>query len=395
MKILPNNKLGADQSDWPVHLQQALDLAASVITAVPNPRVGCVLLAGNKIVGRGWHKAAGEDHAEVMALKEAGDRAQSCTAFVSLEPCAHTGRTGPCCDALIEAGVERVVIAGIDPNPQVSGQGIERMEASGIEVFQLTDFDQAARKLNPGYFKRIETGLPYVRCKMAMSLDGRTALANGDSKWITGKPARSDVQKLRAASSAVITGIGTILEDNPSMAVRIEELGFSDRQLQENSAALSRHPLRIIIDSHLRTPDDSRIFEAAGEVKIFTSDIADSGKNPVENVEIIEVAQGQQGLELQSVLECLASDYSCTEVLVEAGATLSGSFIRSGLVDELIIYIAPKLLGSDAKGLLDITGIESLSESLNFEVLDVETIGTDIKVRAVPLKKYQTLFSKS
>ncbi|MBT3532142.1 MAG: bifunctional diaminohydroxyphosphoribosylaminopyrimidine deaminase/5-amino-6-(5-phosphoribosylamino)uracil reductase RibD [Gammaproteobacteria bacterium] len=384
MKSLPNNELGADQRDWPAYMQQALDLAASVISAVPNPRVGCVLFAENKVVGEGWHKAAGQDHAEVMALKQAGDKAKSSTAFVSLEPCAHTGRTGPCCDALIEAGISTVVIASVDPNSKVAGKGIERMEASGIEVFQLTDFDQLAKKINPGYFKRIAKGLPYVRCKMAMSLDGRTALANGESKWITSAEARSDVQKLRAASSAVVTGIGTVLEDDPSMAVRKGELGFSEEELERNSAALSVQPLRVIVDSRLRTPDAARIFEAEGNVIVFAQDQDGSEKNLAENVEIVKTGKGQQGLDLRFVLECLASDYSCSEVLVEAGSELSGSFIREGLVDELVIYIAPKILGSDAKGLLDISGLESLSESLNFEILDVEAIGSDIRVRAIP-----------
>jgi diaminohydroxyphosphoribosylaminopyrimidine deaminase / 5-amino-6-(5-phosphoribosylamino)uracil reductase len=384
MKSLPNNELGADQYDWPVHMQQALDLAANVISAAPNPRVGCVLVSGKTVVGEGWHEAAGEDHAEIMALKSCSGQAKSCIAFVSLEPCAHSGRTGPCCDALVAAQISTVVVASVDPNPDVSGKGIEKMEAAGIEVFQLTDFDSQARDLNSGYFKRREQGLPYVRCKLAMSLDGRTALANGESKWITGKEARADVQRLRAISSAIVTGIGTVLEDDPSMTVRVEELGFKEEQLQKNSKTLSTQPLRVVVDSSLRTPDEANILQRPGEVKIFVGSDIDVDKTLAANVEIVKADTGQQGIDLQNVLECLASDYSCTDVLVEAGSILSASFIRSGLVDELIIYIAPKILGSDAKGLLDITGIESLSESLSFEIRDIESIGTDIRVRAFP-----------
>jgi len=209
MKKISNNELDESILNWPIYMQRALDLACNVLNTTPNPRVGCVLVKGDRVVGEGWHVAAGEDHAEIMALKQAGANAESALAFVSLEPCAHVGRTGPCSSALIEAGVSKVIVASIDPNPEVAGQGVSNLLDAGIEVIQLVDFDQVARQINPGYFKRRESGLPFVRCKLAMSLDGRTALANGESKWITGPAARADVQRLRAESSAIITGIET------------------------------------------------------------------------------------------------------------------------------------------------------------------------------------------
>ncbi|PCJ26837.1 MAG: riboflavin biosynthesis protein RibD [SAR86 cluster bacterium] len=385
MKILSNNDLDADILDWPVYMGQALELARNVIGTSPNPRVGCVLVKGSDIVGQGWHVAAGQDHAEVMALKEAGKAAESAIAFVSLEPCSHTGCTGPCAEALIKAKVAQVVIASIDPNPAVSGEGVAKLEAAGINVFHLVEFDQAARDINPGYFKLREQGLPYVRCKMAMSLDGRTALANGESQWITGPSARSDVQKLRAMSSAVVTGIETVLADDPSLNVRLDELGFSELEMARNELTLTEQPLRVILDSKLRTPTDAKILASPGLVKIFTTAETTEDKNLATNVEIIVADKSGQRVNLRSMLESLGSDFACTDILVEAGATLGGAFIQSGLVDELILYIAPKLLGSDAKALLDISGLQSMSESINFDIVDIRKVGNDIRVTAKPL----------
>ena len=385
MKKISNDKLQPEILDWPVYMRRAIDLAGNAINTSPNPRVGCVLVINQEIVGEGWHVALGEAHAEVMALEQAGDRAKSSIAFVSLEPCSHTGRTGPCSDALIKAGVSQVVIACIDPNVEVAGKGVEKLIAAGIPVTQLTDFDSLARAVTPGYFKRREQGIPYVRCKLAMSLDGRTALANGESKWISGQQSRSDVQRLRAESSAVITGIETVLADDPSLNVRIGDLNLTQEDLARNEKALSKQPLRVILDSHLRTPTEAKILSLPGEVKVFSIDTPGTAKNLASNVEYVQAAASGKRVSLHSVLESLASDFACTEVLVEAGATLSTAFIKAGLVDELIVYIAPKLLGSDARSLLNIAGIESMSDSLNFEITDLQQIDCDIRAVLKPV----------
>lgn len=386
MEKIHNDELDPAIIDWPVYMRRAIDLAANSINTSPNPRVGCVLVNDQEIVGEGWHVAAGEAHAEVMALQQAGDRAKDSIAFVSLEPCSHTGRTGPCSDALIAAGISQVVIASIDPNPEVAGSGVEKLLQSGIPVTQLIDFDSLARAVTPGYFKRREQGIPYVRCKLAMSLDGRTALANGESKWITGPASRRDVQSLRAASSAVITGIETVLADDPSLNVRIDELGLHQEELVRNKQALSRQPLRVILDSQLRTPDGAKILFSPGQVKVFSTGSSGVAKNPASNVEYLQATASGKRVNLHSVLESLASDFGCTEVLVEAGATLSTAFIQAGLVDELVIYVAPKLLGSDARSLLDIAGIESMSDSLNFEITDLRQLDSDIRIVLKPIQ---------
>ena len=384
MKKIRNDELEPEFIDWPVYMRRAIDLAGYAINTSSNPRVGCVLVTNQKIVGEGWHVAMGEDHAEIMALKQAGDRATSSIAFVTLEPCSHTGRTGPCSDALIQAGVSQVVIASIDPNPEVAGSGVEKLVAAGIPVTQLTDFDSLARAVTPGYFKRREQGIPYVRCKLAMSLDGRTALANGQSKWISGRQSRSDVQRLRAASGVVITGIETVLADDPSLNVRISDLNLHPEELARNEFSLSTQPLRVILDSRLRTPDTAKILTLPGEVKIFSIEPPEGAKNPASNVEYRQAAASEKRVSLHSVLESLASDFACAEVLVEAGATLSTAFIQAGLVDELIVYIAPKLLGSDARSFLNIAGIELMSDSLNFEIVDLRQIDRDIRIVLKP-----------
>lgn len=382
MKKISNNKLDESILNWPIYMQRALDLACNVLNTTPNPRVGCVLVKGDRVVGEGWHVAAGEDHAEIMALKQAGANAESALAFVSLEPCAHVGRTGPCSSALIEAGVSKVIVASIDPNPEVAGQGVANLLDAGIEVIQLVDFDQVARQINPGYFKRRESGLPFVRCKLAMSLDGRTALANGESKWITGPAARADVQRLRAESSAIITGIETVLADDPFLNVRAEELDLDSAELARNGKALSQQPLRVVLDSKRRIPESAKILALPGDVKIFGA-VAEDAKLAA-NVEYIASAKSGERVSLQFVLESLASDFSCTEVLVEAGPVLSTAFIQAGLVDELIVYIAPKLLGSDARALLNVAGLKSMSETVDFEISDASQLGGDIRLVLKP-----------
>ena len=385
MQILSNNELSEENIDWPVNMRRAIELARKVITATPNPRVGCVLVKGGVVVGEGWHIAAGEDHAEVVALNKAGEQARGATVFVSLEPCSHTGRTGPCTDALLEAGVAEVVIAGIDPDPKVSGKGVAALEGAGISVVHLVDFEGAARAINPGYIKRQQLGLPYVCCKLAMSLDGRTALANGESKWISSAAARADVQKQRARSSAIVTGIGTVLADDPLLNLRGEELDLDPESRAHNKMSLARQPLRVVLDSHLRTPAAARIITADGEVKIYTVKAVPKDQAFPDNVEVVQATKVAASVSLQFVLESLASKFACNEVLVEAGSTLSSAFIRAGLVDELLVYIAPRLLGSDAKALFDLTGLQSLADSVDFEVKDLDKVGGDIRVTLVPV----------
>ncbi|MFP6839076.1 MAG: bifunctional diaminohydroxyphosphoribosylaminopyrimidine deaminase/5-amino-6-(5-phosphoribosylamino)uracil reductase RibD [Pseudohongiellaceae bacterium] len=385
MQTLSNNELNEANIDWPVNMRRAIELACNVITATPNPRVGCVLVKDGVVIGEGWHAAAGEDHAEVMALNNAGERAHGATALVSLEPCSHTGRTGPCTDALLEAGVAEVVIAGIDPDPKVSGKGVATLEKAGIPVFHLVDLEATARAINSGYIKRQQLGLPYVCCKLAMSLDGRTALANGESKWISSAAARADVQKQRARSSAIVTGIGTVLADDPSLNLRPDELDLDTDSRAHNKISLARQPLRVVLDSQLRTPVASRIIAADGDVIIYTAKGGRKDQAFPDNVEVVKAANAAASVSLLSVLESLASKFACNEVLVEAGSILSSAFIQSGLVDELLVYIAPRLLGSDAKASFELTGLQSLADSIDFEIKDLGKVGKDIRVSLVPV----------
>lgn len=392
MQVHRNNILPPDIVDWPVYMRRALELARKVISAAPNPRVGCVIVKDGRIAGEGWHAAAGQVHAEVAALQAAGSQARGATAFVTLEPCAHVGRTGPCADALLVAGVAKVVIAGIDPNPAVAGKGVARLETAGIEVVHLVDFESEAIALNRGYFRRRQQGLPWVTCKLAMSLDGRTALANGDSKWITGPAARADVQLLRARSSAILTGIGTVLADNPALNVRTAQLPLSSTELEANALALARQPLRVILDTLLRTPHTANILQQEGPVAIYTRAIAGSpvaGKSPYpENVTVKTLTGGDSRVPLRSVLESLATEFECNEVLVEAGSIVSTAFIQAGLADELVLYIAPKLLGKDGRALVDLSGLHAMSAVIEFEIVDVAMIGgsghSDIRVTLQP-----------
>ena len=413
MQTLRNTELDGQQASWPQYMRRAIELAASVFTAAPNPRVGCVIVkedadAGDRVLGEGWHKGAGLPHAEPNAIADAhrraaeasGDtsviesrRAQAqrlpagATAFVTLEPCCHTGRTGPCSLALIEAGVERVVIASRDPNPKVSGGGIAALEASGIEVFFLQDFEDFARRLNRGFFSRLERQRPFVRCKLAMSLDGRTALANGESKWITSEAARSDVQRLRAECDAIVTGIETVLADDPLMTLRPSEMGLSPQQLECNEHRFLTPPIRVVLDSKARLGDSAKIVRGNGRCLAYRLDGAvgsAAAPSRYENRFAPSANVSDSRVSLPSVLDSLASLDECNEVLIEAGATLSASFIEAGLVDELIVYIAPKLLGRDGRPLLGISGLDRLSDALDFDVDAVERIGADIKVTLRP-----------
>ena len=392
MQTLRNTELDALQTAWPQHMQRAIQLAASVFSAAPNPRVGCVIVGGNaeagdSVLGEGWHQGAGLPHAEPVAIANAIRLAAGSTAFVTLEPCCHTGRTGPCSSALIEAGVSRVVIASKDPNPKVSGGGIAALEAAGVEVFFLQDFEDGARRLNRGFFSRLERRRPFVRCKLAMSLDGRTALANGESKWITGAEARSDVQRLRAECDAIVTGIETVLADDPAMTLRQAELGLNAQQLVWNELRLSNPPLRVVLDSRGRLSETAKIVTEPGRCIAYRLHGANSSveaSSPIAVRLAPNSGESVSRVSLLSVLESLAELDECNEVLVEAGATLSGSFIEAGLVDELIIYIAPKLLGSDGRPLLGMSGLNELSDAIEFKVDSLEQVGADIKVTLRP-----------
>jgi diaminohydroxyphosphoribosylaminopyrimidine deaminase/5-amino-6-(5-phosphoribosylamino)uracil reductase len=358
-------------------MNRALVLAARGLeTTHPNPRVGCVIAQGTKIIGEGWHERAGEAHAEVAALaavRTAGMQSAGATAYVTLEPCSHYGRTPPCADALINAGVSRVVYAAEDPNPQVSGKGAEALRKAGIAV-ESGLMEAEAVDLNIGFIKRMTYGRPWVRLKLAMSLDGRTALANGDSQWITGEAARNDVQHWRARSSAVMTGVGTVLADDPRLDVRLPPEKPEDEPWQ---------PLRVVLDTRLRTPRDSRMFSTGGPVLILTED-ATRGAAFAEMgvmVEAIPAAAGR--LDLVAAVDRMG-ELEVNELLVEAGPSLSGEFLRQGLVDELLLYIAPKLLGPQGLPLVDLPQLSDLQDALGFTVAGVQRLEDDLRLRLRP-----------
>lgn len=363
-------------------MAEALRLARlGLYSTDPNPRVGCVIVKDGQIVGRGWHKQAGTPHAEVHALNEAGDKAKGATAYVTLEPCSHTGRTPPCANALIKAGVARVVAAMQDPNPLVAGSGFKLLHAAGISVaFGLMQAE--AEALNPGFIKRMVAGQPFVRIKLASSLDGRTAMASGESQWITGPQARADVQKLRARSSAVITGIGTVLADDPQLTVR-------DASLAPEGLAL-RQPLRVVLDRQARLPDDCQLLRADGPVWWVTTKAAQpelAGKIAARTGSRylhLSVPEPQFLPELMTQL----AQAQCNEVLVEAGPTLAAAFLRARLCDELIVYMAPKLLGSSARPLLTMN-LSAMSEAVSLQMTDLRQVGADLRMTYRPV--YATL----
>lgn len=348
-------------------------------TTDPNPRVGCVLAKAGRIVGEGWHRRAGEPHAERLAIDAAGEAARGATAYVTLEPCCHHGRTPPCTDALLEAGVSRVVVGMEDPNPLVHGRGLERMRAAGVEVVTGV-LEQACRALNPGFDKRMRLGLPFVRVKLAASLDGRTALANGESQWITSEAARTDVQWLRARSSAIVTGIGTLLADDPSLNVRLAPLAIP--ALEEGEPV--RQPLRVILDSALRVPLSAKMLSLPGATLVATC-VQDAKRIAAVTSVGAEVWVGPSDasgrVDLQALLRYLA-EREINEVLIESGPTLAGAVVQQRLVDELVLYLAPHLMGSDARGLFQLGPLESMSERVPLDLLELRQIGPDLRLRA-------------
>ncbi len=362
------------------HMARAIQLARKgLYTTHPNPRVGCVLVRQGEVVGEGFHRRAGEPHAERNALAQAGERARGATAYVTLEPCCHHGRTPPCTDGLIEAGIKRVVAAMPDPNPQVAGQGFAQLREAGISVEEGVMRAQA-EALNPGFIKRMRKGLPYVRCKLAMSLDGRTAMASGESQWITSSAAREDVHRLRARSAAILTGFGTLQTDDPSMNVRL-----SPSDLGLDSDLHTPQPLRVVLDPQLKTPPSAKMLSLPGPVLIVCSDEVRLDAAPLESAGAQVVTRPADGdrLDLRQVVAYLASQ-EINEVLLETGAVLAGAMMAEGLIDELVIYLAPHLMGNSARGLFNLPAIELMSQRLPLKITDLRQVGEDIRITAVP-----------
>lgn len=358
------------------YMAAALELASrGVASCMPNPQVGCLLVKQDKIIGRGWHQQTGGAHAEVFALEEAGDQARGATAYVTLEPCAHQGHTPPCSKALIAAGVHRVVVALEDPYHEVSGRGVQQLEQAGIRIECGLMAAEAAWQ-NRGFIHRCMHQRPWVRLKMAVSLDGKIALKNGQSQWITSAPARADVQQLRARSGAIVTGIGTVLADKPKMTLRLPDT--------------NRQPLRVILDSHWQTPPDAPILSAPGAVII-----AGLTDTPIPaqlqaacakfEHECLGLAPVNNGLDLSQLLNMLA-ERQINEVQIEAGSVLAGSFISAGMVDELVVYQAPKFMGNTAKSMFMLEELTSMEQINDWHWQDVTTIGNDLRLTLIPEK---------
>lgn len=359
-------------------MSEALSLARrGLITTTPNPSVGCVLVRDGDVVGRGWHERAGGPHAEAVALAEAGERARGATAFVTLEPCTVTGRTPPCANALIEAGVARVVFAMRDPNPRVDGQGAACLREAGVAVAEGLMAGEAAR-LNEGFAMRMREGRPFVTVKLGASLDGRTAMRGGESQWITGAAARADAQALRARACAIMTGVGTVLADDPSLTVRDARFGTDPRQ-----------PLRVVMDSALRTPTTAKLLHLPGEVLLF-------GARPCEDagpltatgaeyrqLELQDFGVSRQGVNLAAALQALG-EMAVNELLVEAGARLTGSLLAAGLVDRIVLYLAPTLLGSETRGMFDTPERLRLGDGIALSIEDTRQVGNDLRITARP-----------
>lgn len=356
------------------YMARALALAyRGLFTTAPNPRVGCVIVRKGHIVGEGWHERVGCAHAEINALARAGEDAQGATAYLTLEPCCHEGRTPPCTDALIRAGMRRVVVAMSDPNPRIAGGGLKQLAAAGIEVYEGIARNEA-EQLNPGFIMRMKHGRPFVRCKIAMSTDGRTAMASGESRWITGSAARRDVQYFRARSSVVLTGSGTVSMDNPSLTVRHEDLEAHSPPMQ---------PVRVVLDTSLKIPAQSKLLSPPGRTMIVTGP---SRQQPTQHfakpdVDVIELPTTNERIDLHALMDFLARE-EANEVLLEAGPTLNGAMLQAGLIDELVIYVAPVLMGSEARGLFDLPGLERMSQRVGLNVKDIRAVGEDWRITA-------------
>ena len=350
------------------HMARALKLARrGLYTTHPNPRVGCVLVQGDAVVAEGWHQRAGGPHAEVVALEAAGKLAEGATCYVTLEPCCHQGKTPPCTKALIKAGVSRLVAAMNDPNPSVAGAGMHELAAAGISV--ATGLLKAeAEALNVGFVKRMRHGRPFVRCKLAMSLDGRTAMASGESHWITEEPARLDVQRLRAQSAAIMSGIGTVLTDDPSFTVREVPIG--------------EQPLRVVVDPHLSMPENARMLSLPGRtvVATATSDEGLEERLARAGADVVHLpGHSRDAVDLPALLDYLGRR-QINEVLLETGATLGGAMLRAGLIDECVFYMAPVLMGDSARGLFHLPGLDVFAERIPLQIRDIRAVGRDWRI---------------
>ncbi|BCN93619.1 riboflavin biosynthesis protein RibD [Thiomicrorhabdus immobilis] len=364
------------------YMQQAIDLAKKgLYSTKPNPAVGCVLVKDGQVVGEGWHQRAGQPHAERVALAQAGVNAKGATAYVTLEPCSHFGRTPPCADGLIEAEVARVVVAMQDPNPMVAGQGIERIRNAGIEVL-VGVLEAEAKQINLGFIRKMEKQLPFVRLKMASSLDGRTAMENGESHWITGEESRLEVHRMRARCGALITGIGTVLADNPSLTVRLSDEELAKLNLTQDNC----HPIRVVLDPNLSMPLDAKMLGLPGRTILMTSrETAERSPEIVEaidakGVDMVAVAAEDDRLDIESILRYLAEVEQINDVMVESGAIVAGAFIQSGLVNELHCFIAPSLMGNMAKPMFVLPGIETMADKINLRIQSIDRFGDDARI---------------
>ncbi len=361
------------------YMAEAMRLAQKgLYTTRINPRVGCVIVKQGKIIARGLHAYYGQSHAEIDALSNAIDAVENATAYVTLEPCAHHGNTPPCVEALVAAKISRVVAAITDPNPLVNGKGLAYLKQSGIET-SCNVLEKDALELNKGFIKRITKNLPYVTIKSAISIDGKTALASGESKWITSEHARFDVQKLRARSCAILTGISTILCDDPSLTVRLSEQELSISRPVEQ-------PLRVILDTYLRIPKTAKVLNLPGKTVIFTcsNDMKEINVLQNQNIDVVSVNSSDNRVDLQDVLHDLA-DRGINEVLVEAGSTLVGSMLDQKQVDEMIIYIAPHLLGETSRSLAKLTSVASMQDRIELEFLETKMVGNELRITAKPI----------
>jgi len=356
------------------HMARALKLARrGVFTTDPNPNVGCVIVAPDgEIVGEGWHERAGQAHAEVRALIQAGERARGAVAYVTLEPCSHHGQTPPCADALIEAGILRVVFAMQDPNPQVAGRGLAQLQSAGVAV-ESGLLESAARELNQGFIRRMETGKPWVCVKLAVGLDGRTAMATGESKWITGVAARADVHRLRASSSAILSGIGTVLADDPQLNARCE--GLAD----------IKQPVRVVADSRLQLSPDARLLggdlENAGAVLVYHCNGSPESVRQLEarGAQVRQLPEVADHLSLHALLDDLGQQ-GINNVLVEAGPRLNGALLEAGLVNELVVYQAPRVMGARAQGMFALETVERMADSIEFNLVGARRVGADLRL---------------
>jgi diaminohydroxyphosphoribosylaminopyrimidine deaminase / 5-amino-6-(5-phosphoribosylamino)uracil reductase len=355
-------------------MARALELARKgLYSAAPNPRVGCVIATGEELLGEGFHARTGGPHAEVQALAAAGEQARHATAYLGLEPCSHEGRTPPCAQALIDAGIGRVVAAIEDPNPRVSGRGFAALRAAGIRV-EVGLMAEAAGALNAGFIRRMTAGRPRVTVKLGASLDGRTAMPAGESRWITGPAAREDVQHLRGESCAIVTGIGTVLADDPRLDLRLPE-----------ALTRGRQPLRVILDGGLRIAPEARVLAPPGQAMICTARVEPraAARLRAAGVTVEELPRDVNGLDLPVLLDLLAGR-ECNEVLVEAGPALAGAFVRAGLVDRLVVYLAPVLMGIAARGMFALPGLTRLADRLQWRFTEFRQIGEDLRITAEP-----------